>query len=468
MDKVTIAFITLTVYLLVLVGIGLWASLRNKNEEDFFLGGRGLGPVVAAISYSASASSAWTLLGLSGAAYMMGLSVLWIAGGSCIGMLVAWFWVSSRLMSGSRSKNQLTFTNFLADDSTGNVRRAIVLAASVITIFSFTFYVAAQFQGAGNTFSSSFDLSMTHSIILGALIIMIYTLLGGFWAVSVTDVVQGGLMGLAALLLPLGALSEAGGWSGFTEGLRAVSTPEQLSLTAGNTGLLALGIAIGGLSIGLGTFGQPHMMVRFMALRDMRALKQARIITIIWYAIVFGGMVLTGLIGHVLHPSIDNPENIFFTLSDSLFTPVMGAIMLAAVLSAIMSTADSQLLVAASAIAHDLGLGGKHAQRNLLVSRLTIVVLVILSVLVALYLPEKIFSRVLFAWTAMGAAFGPTLFMRLAGVRLKPVGVLLSILIGFSLAVIFYLMPNTTGDILERLAPFCVSFTILLLSRQRS
>ncbi len=468
MDKITIVAITLLAYKLLLIGIGFWASSRNKNTEDFFLGGRSLGPVVAAISYSASASSAWTLLGVSGAAYVMGLSVLWVAGGSCMGMLVAWFWVGPRLLEHSRRKNQLTVTDFLADDSTGNARRAIVLAASVIIIFTFTFYVAAQFQGAGNTFSSSFGLSMTTSIILGALIIMIYTLLGGFWAVSVTDTVQGTLMGVTALLLPIVALSEAGGWSGFIQGLQAVSTPAQLSLTAGNAGLLALGIVLGGLSISLGTFGQPHLLVRFMAVRDARALKQARVITIVWYGIVFGGMVLLGLIGHVLHPSIANPETIFFTLTDSLFTPVMGAVLLAAVLSAIMSTADSQLLVAASAVAHDLGLGKKHAQRSLLVSRLTIVGLVILSVLVALYLPEKIFSRVLFAWSALGAAFGPTVFMRLAGVPLKPIGVLLSILTGFSLAVVFYLMPNTTGDILERLAPFCVSFAVLLLFRQRS
>jgi sodium/proline symporter len=468
MEKTTVVAITLLIYKIILIGIGFWASSRNKSEEDFFLGGRALGPVVAAISYSSSASSAWTLLGLSGAAYVMGLSVLWVAGGSCIGMLVAWYWVGPRLMDYSRQKNQLTVTDFLADDSTGGPRKAIVLAASVIIIFSFTFYVAAQFQGAGNTFSSSFGLSMPTSIMLGALIITIYTLLGGFWAVSVTDTVQGTLMGVTALLLPIVALSEAGGWSGFTAALQAVSTPAQLNMTAGNAGLLALGMIFGGLSIGLGTFGQPHLLVRFMALRDHKALRQARVITIAWYAVVFGGMVLLGLIGHVLHPGIDNPETIFFTLTDSLFTPVLGAILLAAVLSAIMSTADSQLLVAASAIAHDLGLGKKHAQRSLLVSRLTIVGLVIFAVIVALYLPEKIFSRVLFAWVALGAAFGPTLFMRLAGVQLKPIGVLLSILTGFGLAVVFYLMPNTTGDILERLAPFCVSFAVLMLFRQRS
>jgi sodium/proline symporter len=467
MEKTTVVAITLLIYKLVLIAIGFWASSRNKNEEDFFLGGRALGPVVAAISYSASASSAWTLLGLSGAAYVMGLSVLWVAGGSCIGMLVAWFWVGPRLMDYSRRKNQLTVTEFLADDSSGGQRQAIVLAASAIIIFSFTFYVAAQFQGAGNTFSSSFGLSMSTSIILGALIITIYTLLGGFWAVSVTDTVQGILMGLTALLLPIVALFEAGGWSGFTAALQAVSTPAQLSLTGGNVGLLAVGMIVGGLSIGFGTFGQPHLLVRFMALRDHKALRQARVITIVWYGIVFGGMVLLGLIGHVLHPGIDNPETIFFTLTDSLFTPVLGAILLAAVLSAIMSTADSQLLVAASAIAHDLGHGKGHAQTSLMVSRLTIVALVIVAVLVALYLPEEIFSRVLFAWVALGAAFGPTLFLRLANVPLNPIGVLLSILTGFGLAVVFYLMPNTTGDIVERLAPFCASFAVLLLFRQR-
>ncbi len=463
MEKTTVVAITLIIYKLVLIGIGFWASSRNRDEEDFFLGGRALGPIVAAISYSSSASSAWTLLGVSGAAYVLGLSVVWIAGGSCLGMLVAWFWVGPRLQDYCRERNQITVTDFLADDTTGGARKAIVVAASLIIVFSFTFYVAAQFQGAGNTFASSFGLSMHSSILLGATIIMIYTLLGGFWAVSVTDTVQGGLMGITALILPLAALSAAGGWSGFTEALLSVSSPEQLSFTAGNAGLLAIGMIAGSLGISLGTFGQPHLLVRFMALRDQKALRQARIITIAWYAVVFIGMMLVGLIGHVLYPLTDNPETIFFTLTDNLFTPVLGGILLAAVLSAIMSTADSQLLVAASAIAHDLDLGQKHAQRSLLVSRLTIVGLVVFAVIVAIYLPEKIFSRVLFAWSALGAAFGPTVFLRLARVPLKPEGILLSILTGFGLSVVFYLMPNTTGDWLERVAPFVVSFIVLLL-----
>lgn len=468
MSKTSIVIATLVIYKLALLGIGWWAKSRNHNEEDFFLGGRGLGPLVAAISYSSSASSAWTLLGVSGIAYVLGVSALWIAAGSFTGMLVAWFWIAPRLMKFSRLHNHITLTDLLAHDSRGSMRRAIVVVASVIVIFSFTFYVAAQFQGAGNSFATTFDLSMTESILIGATIIMVYTMLGGFWAVSVTDTVQGLLMALTALMIPIAALAAVGGIDGFLEGLKAVSTPAQLSWTGGNAGLVAIGIILGSLGIGFGTYGQPHLLVRFMALRDEKAMRQARMITIAWYSLVFLAMLFVGLAGHILHASIENNENIFFLMTESLFSPMVGAIILAAVLSAIMSTADSQLLVAASAISHDLGLGKGSPERNLLISRLTIAGLVVLAVMVALFIPEKIFSRVLFAWSALGAAFGPMLFCRLANLDIRPQGVLLSIIAGFGLSVVFYLMPNTPGDVLERLAPFAIALTIALVSVNRS
>ena len=300
------------------------------------------------------------------------------------------------------------------------------------------------------------------SVLIGAAVILIYTLLGGFWAVSVTDTVQGLLMALTALLLPVAALVELGGITGFVDRLAAVSTADQLSFTAGNLGLAALGVVFGNLAMNFGTYGQPHLLVRFMALRDGKALRQARLITIAWYFLVFTGMCFLGLAGRILHLEIDNPETIFFLLTDTLFTPVIGAVLLAAVLSAIMSTADSQLLVAASALSHDLGLGRNRPERSLLISRLTIVALVALAALVALYLPESIFSRVAVAWIALGAAFGPTVLLRLAGWRLRPLGVLLSIVTGFGLSVLFYLLPDTPGDILERMGPI-VSATAVLL-----
>ncbi len=463
MDKTTVVIVTLVVYKLLLVAIGLWASRRTHSADDFFLAGRGLGPVVAAISYSSSASSAWTLLGMSGVAYVIGVSAIWLVAGSLLGMLVTWCWIAPRLMAFSRRHNHITLTDFLLHDTAGAMRKAILWVSSLIIVFSFVFYVAAQFQGAGNTFASTFNLSMNDSIVIGATIIMVYTLLGGFWAVSVTDTVQGLLMAVTALLLPVVALIEVGGIAGFLQGLREVSSEAQLSLSAGNAGVVAVGFIVGGLSIGIGTYGQPHLLVRFMALRDERALRQARWLTIAWYLVVFLGMCFLGLVGHVLHADIDNPETIFFVLTESLFTPIVGAILLAAVLSAIMSTADSQLLVAASAIAHDLGLGRRNPAHMLLVSRLTIVALVIASVLVAIYLPERIFGRVLFAWIALGSAFGPLVFVRLAGVRVVPGVALLAITTGFTLAVGFYLLPGTPGDILERLLPFCVGLSILLL-----
>ncbi len=468
MEKSVLILATLILYKLVLLGIGFWATSRTRNQEDFFLGGRKLGPVVAAISYSASASSAWTLLGVSGIAYVIGVSALWLAGGSILGMLVAWFWVAPRMQAFSRKHGHITLTDAIVHDCPGRMRHCIIALASAIIIISFVFYVAAQFQGAGNAFESSFELSRTDSILIGAAIVMIYTLLGGFWAVSVTDTLQGLLMALTALLLPLAALVELGGVAAFFAQLQAVSTPEQLSLTGGNAGLLALGVIAGNLSVSFGTYGQPHLMVRFMALRDAQSLRQGRVIAICWYLLVFFGMCFLGLAGHILYSGVENEETLFFLLTDSLFPPLVGAVLLAAVLSAIMSTADSQLLVAASSATHDLGLGRNLAQRSLLISRLTIVVLVALAVLVALFLEERIFTRALIAWTAVGAAFGPTLILRLAGMRPKPLGVLLSIATGFTLAVVFYVLPHTPGDILERLAPFVAALAVLLLFLDRS
>jgi len=477
MDKVQVVLITLVVYKLSLIAIGVWASKRTSDSSDFFLGGRGLGPFVAALSYSSSAASAWVLLGLTGIAYRYGISTICVALGSISSMFVMWFWVAPRLMKFSREHNHITLTDIIIHQTEGRVRRNIVWVSSLIIVFSFIFYIAAQFQGAGTTFATTFDMSMQSSIMLGALIIAVYTLLGGFWAVSVTDALQGSLMAITALVMPIAAYITIGGFDGLLEGMRLVSSDAQLSLTAGNVGLFGIGVIVGGLCIGLGTYGQPHLVARIMALRDDKAMRHARTITIIWYFIVFLGMWFVGLVGHVLNADLINSEKIFFVMLDSLFSPVVAAVLLAAVLSAIMSTADSQLLSAAAAIAHDLDVGNSSPNKQqsvsqrqtkiLMVSRLTVVVLVLVAVLVAIYLPDKIFNRVLFAWLALGAAFGPTLFARLAGMSLQPRGVLLSISLGFSLTAILSFTPNAPGDIVERLIPFTVATITLFLFKQK-
>ncbi len=453
-------------YQLVLLGIGFWASRRTTDGKDFFLAGRQLGPVVAAVSYASSASSAWTLLGLSGMAYAAGVSAVWVAAGSISGMFVAWWWIAPRLMGFSRAHDHLTLTDFLAHGTSGGAKRAIVYLSSLVVVFSFVFYIAAQFQGAGNLFSSTFDVSLAASIGIGAVVIMVYTMLGGFWAVSVTDTIQGFLMAVTALLLPAAAMISVGGAAGLAEGLHAVGSAEQVSLVANGGFWFAAGVIVGGLGIGIGTYGQPHLLVRFMALRDRGALLRARWIVAGWYFAVYLGMILLGLAGRVLFPELGDPETVFFNINEALLPPIIGAVLLAAVLSAIMSTADSQLLVAAGVIAHDLGFGHRGRASLLRVSRLMIVLIVAAAVAVALYLPESIFNRVLFAWIALGSAFGPTVFLRLAGYEAAPAAILLSILTGFSLSVLFYLMPDTPGEILERVAPFCCASAILAATRR--
>jgi Na+/proline symporter len=204
-----------------------------------------------------------------------------------------------------------------------------------------------------------------------------------------------------------------------------------------------------------------------MALRDRKAMKQAQVIAIGWYSIVFIGMFFLGLAGHILQPEIGNPEDIFFALTGALFPPIIGAILLAAVLSAIMSTADSMLLVAASSVSYDLKLAEKYPGKELLISRLAIGVLCALAIVVAIYLPASIFQRVLFAWIAIGSAFGPLVFARILHWQVPPKAALYSIILGFGLAVVLYLLPNTPGDILERMLPFSVAFGLLAITRKK-
>ncbi|MBT5187254.1 MAG: sodium/proline symporter [Kordiimonadaceae bacterium] len=469
MDKATIVLVTLVLYQSLLIAVGYWASKRVTTEEDYFLGGRQLGPVVAALSYSASSSSAWSLLGMSGAAYMLGMSAIWIASGSILGAIIAWVYVAPRLVKFSHENNTVTIGDFLGHNLEEKWQRKIIMASAVIILISFAFYVAAQFQGAGNTFSSTFDIPMSSAIILGAVIIMIYTFLGGFWAVSVTDAIQGVLMVMASIALPVFALIEIGGFDKLMQGLEALNKPELLDLTGTNIGLAAAGFMFGSLAIGFGPIGQPHLLVRFMALRDEKAMRQARLLTLFWFITVFIGMFIVGLTANVLIPNPEfGAEAILFQLTGIVFSPVIGAIILAAVLSAIMSTADSQLLVGASSISYDLKLGQRYKGKEVLVSRLAVAFLVVMSVLISLYLPATIFDRALFAWNALGAAFGPTVVMKLTGLRFSGKTIYTAVLAGFISAVAISLFPDTPGDVIERSIPFILGFGILFIGREKA
>jgi SSS family transporter len=380
-------------------------------------------------------------------------------------MVVAWWWIAPRLLDASHQQQLTTFIDFLRDPNDNQRSESLVRSAAVIVLVAFVFYVAAQFQGAGLAVTEVFAVSDTLAIVCGALVILVYTWLGGYWAVSLTDAIQGVVMCLAAIALPLGTVISLGGLGPVVE---LIDLGSQRGGDTDAATLSAIGFVIGSLAISLGTFGQPHLMVRFMALKDHRARHTAARITLIWYLVVFSGMVLTGLVGRGIFDSLDNNEQVFFALSEQVLPPVLAGLLLAAVLSAIMSTADSQLLVCASTLSHDLTDEAlKGSPQVLRRGRWAVVIVVVLAVLVALFLPAPIFSRVLFAWSALGATLGPTLFARLLGWQIPQGYRVTGIWMGFGLTVVLSLLPNAPGDILERLLPFIVHSLLLIWVRRR-
>ncbi|MDQ7006141.1 MAG: sodium/proline symporter [Acidobacteriota bacterium] len=464
--------VTLVLYALALLVLGWWGRRKTRDTTDFFLGGRRLGPLVAAISASASSSSAWTLLSVSGAAYCWGLSAAWLFPACVGGFALNWFLLAPALQRQARASGALTVTQVLAGPSHRPGSRTISLCASLIVLFSFTVYVASQFLGAAKTFASTFGLSTDTSLLLGSTVVVLYTMAGGFWAVSLTDTLQGLLMAAVAILLPAAALVAVGGpielWQamGRVEEIRDAGRlvgagPAVFLSPTRALGPAALGLVLGLLGIGLGYPGQPHVVNRFMALAgDHRTLEHSRRMAMGWALTVYGGMLLTGWCGRVLLAPLADQEVVFIALTRHLFPPVMAGVMLAAVLSAIMSTADSQLLVAGSSVTVDLGLAGRR--RVLLHSRLVVILLSTMAVGLAHFGSRQIFAPVLFAWSALGAAFGPLLLVTALRGPVPPRRTLAAMGAGFVLSVAAYSLPPFKGGAAERVFPFLVALLIAL------
>ena len=456
---------TLIIYLIVLLGIGIWAQRRIGNTEDFHLAGRRMGPVVAALSASASSSSAWTLLGMSGAAYAWGLQAVWLIPAVVSGFFINWVFIAPKLQPASHANQALTLVEFLARGTDAVTERRMRTLGALIILFCFTFYVASQFQAAGTAISTALPVSATLAMVVGAAIVIIYVFLGGFWAASVTDALQGLMMLVVALILPVVALVAVGGPVALWEGMGALGDPSLVRLVDQPGLLLAMVFVAGLFGIGLGYPGQPHVVNRFMALESADQVPFARNVALTWATLMYIGMVLLGWSGRVLLPELADSESVLLQLAVDLLPAVLGGLITGGVLAAIMSTSDSQLLVAGSAVSHDL----RRGRISLAMDRLVIVVLGIAAVLLALFFPASIFDRVLFAWQALGNAFGPLLIVLLffgpvaAGHRLA------AMLGGFALTVIisFDYFPDAPGNAVERLVPFFLSLLIAWLGYRR-
>ena len=487
MSQMTAVLITLIIYKAVLIGIGFWASKRVANETDFFLGGREVGPFVSGLSYAASTSSAWVLLGFSGFVYSVGVSALWMIPGIWAGYIVMWLVIGPKLRVETKELSHITLTDYLIAKVSTGWGRAIAMLSTALIILCFIFYIAAQFDAAAKAFVDQFGLGMVESVLIGAVIILIYCLLGGFWAVSVTDTLQGFVMVAVAIGLPLFAVAAAGGLGPMMETLQQTTDPAYMDMFGGKAAFPFMGFALGVASIGLGTFGQPHLMTRLMALRDDKARRQGFTIAMSWAVAVYLGMALLALAGRALTDgALADGEVLFYRVASDVLPPVLAGIVIAAILSAVMSTVDSILLAAAAAVAHDLWFTKKYPAKSLLISRFVMTAIAVFAVLLTLSLPDSIFNRVLFAWSALGAAFGPVVFARVAGWQPSGGVVFSSILVGFSMTVFFYIcgtldpqnagllksfvdLAHLPGDPFERVVPWIMPIVLLLtLGRKKA
>ena len=462
--------LTLIAYQALMLGIGWWASKRNRDSEDFDLGGRRMGGLVAALSASASSSSAWSLLGVSGAAFAWGLPAIWLIPATLGGFLINWYLVAPRLAQQSRANGALTLTEFIAGPRGDPARLTMLRLGAGVILFSFTFYIAAQFQAAGTTFASVLQVQQGTAIVIGAAVVLAYVWLGGFWAASVTDSVQGLLMAFSALLLPLLALVSVGGPLQLADSLLADGVTQAAGgLWTGQATLpAAFGFVLGLFGIGLGYPGQPHVVNRFMAIRDAAAIVQGRRIAVAWAAVIYTGMVLLGWCGRLLAGDLGDGEQVLFHMATLLLPTVLAGVMVSAILSAIMSTADSQLLVAASSVSHDLRDGRDAGAKGLSQARWVVLAVGAVAVLLAIVFPESIFNRVLFAWQALAAAFGPLLLVTLWRGPVAPAWRIAALCSGFLLTVALSWTIDSPGDWVERLLPLALALVLALAGSRQS
>src|SRR5690625_1897218 len=430
--------------------IGIIMYRRTTDLSDFVLGGRSLGPAVAALSAGASDMSGWLMLGLPGAIYVSGISESWIAIGLAIGAYLNWQFIARRLRVYTEvSNNAITIPDFLENRFKDNSRLLRVISALVILLF-FTFYTSSGMVAGAKLFESSFGLSYQAALWIGVIVVVSYTFLGGFLAVVWTDFVQGTLMLLALIVVPIVAISQIGGWN---EAVQAVGNinPGHLQMVKG-VGAIAI---ISSIAWGLGYFGQPHIIVRFMALKSPKDIPTARFIGTTWMILGLYGAIFTGFAGLAFIATqdvsalnsfgiavvndggvqmLEDPEKILIAFTQILFHPVVAGLLLAAILSAIMSTIDSQLLVSSSAVAEDFykAIFRRNAtdQELVWVGRIATVAIALIAAVIAINPESSVLELVSYAWAGFGAAFGPVIVLSLFWKRVTRNGALAGIIVG--------------------------------------
>ncbi|MHC4654146.1 MAG: sodium/proline symporter PutP [Planctomycetota bacterium] len=405
----TPTLVTFIIYFILLLGIGFYFYRKSVSIEDYLLGGRRMGAWVTALSAQASDMSGWLLMALPGAIYLGGMASIWIAIGLFAGTVLNWKLVSGRLRVYTQKTDTITLPCFFEQrfgDPTGLLR---VVSAIIILLF-FTIYASAHLQATGHLLESTFGIQYGTAVIIGGSIIIAYTFLGGFLAVCWTDLFQGSLMVLALIVVPAVAYLKVGGAESISQAMKLKEISTSLLPAKGTAGLLAI---VSMMAWGLGYFGQPHILTRFMSVKSIAKLPESMTIAIVWVFISLGGAVIVGFVGIGMFDNLTGgeEEKVFIYMISKVMHPWLAGIMLAAILSAIMSTIDSQLLVSSSALTEDFY--QKAIKKNttekeiILVGRICVIIISVIALILALRPSDTILGIVAYSWGGFGAAFGP-------------------------------------------------------------
>lgn len=457
-------YISFAIYILGMLAVGFYFYYRTKNISDYVLGGRGLNPVVTALSAGASDMSGWLLLGLPGLMYSTGISGSWIAIGLTIGAFFNWQYIAKPLrVFTEKMDNAITIPEFLANRfQNGNLR---VVSAIVILIF-YTLYASSGLVGGAKLFEATFNLDYNIALITGTIVIVSYTFLGGYNAVSWTDFFQGTLMMLTLIVVPIVIITDAGGISEAIHAIRKINT-DYLDILRGTTviGILSL------LAWGLGYFGQPHILVRFMSINRPENVKTAKYIGMSWMIISIVGSLMVGFFGLVYisahHIDLQDSEKIFITLSQLLLNPWIAGFVLAAILAAIMSTIDSQLLVSSSCLTRDIYekvIKQNASDKELVwVGRATVIAIALVAFYISTDQDSTVLYLVAYAWAGFGAAFGPVIILSLYNKNTSAIGALTGMIIGAITVLIWKQLQGGLFELYEIIPGFIFAFIGILV-----
>lgn len=467
MTASTPMLITFVVYIAAMVLIGLVAYLRTKNLSDYILGGRSLGSFVTALSAGASDMSGWLLMGLPGAIFVAGISESWIAIGLVAGAYLNWLFVAGRLrVQTEHNGNALTLPDYFTNRFEDNSRILRIFSALVILVF-FTIYCASGVVAGARLFESTFGMSYETALWAGAAATIAYTFIGGFLAVSWTDTVQATLMIFALILTPVIVLIATGGFDPAMTAIEAVNA-SHFDMLKGATfvGVISL------MAWGLGYFGQPHILARFMAADSVKSIPAARRISMTWMILTLAGAVAVGFFGIAYfsaHPELagpvsENPERVFIELSKILFNPWIAGILLSAILAAVMSTLSCQLLVCSSALTEDFYKAflrkGASQTELVWVGRAMVLLVALIAIALASNPDNRVLGLVSYAWAGFGAAFGPVVLLSVLWKGMTRNGALAGMIVG---AVTVVVWKNWIGLGLYEIIPGFILATIAIL-----